>query len=118
MDLDVLARGDVALAQRRVLLDRIGERVELVRGDAAHRQLHAHHLYVRLALAVDALAQAELDELVLGCIAAEESGGLGVEVVELVLDDRDHVPGNVLEHLRTLERTLLRPAVSVLFSFQ
>ncbi len=63
--LDVLPRGDVALAQRHVLLDHVGERVELVGRDAAHRQLDADHLHVGLALAVDALLEAELDEVVL-----------------------------------------------------
>ena len=63
--LDVLARGDVALAQRHVLLDHVGERVELIRGHATERQLDAHHLHVGLALAVDALLEAELDERVL-----------------------------------------------------
>ena len=33
--------------------------------------------------------------------------GLGVEVVELALEDRDHVPGHVLEDLGVLERALL-----------
>ena len=28
-----------------------------------------------------------------GHVAGEEFGGLGLEVVELALDDRDHVPG-------------------------
>ena len=64
MDLDVLPCGDVALAQRRVLLDRVGKGVELIGGDATHRELHPNHLDVGLALAVNALAQAELDELV------------------------------------------------------
>ena len=61
--LDVLAGRDVALAQRHVLLDHVGEGLELVGRDAAHRQLDADHLHVGLALAVDALLEAELDEL-------------------------------------------------------
>ena len=110
--LDVLARGDVALAQRHVLLDHVGERVELVGRDAAQRQLDADHLHVGLALAVDALLEAELDEVVLLELALEEAGRLGVEVVELALEDRDHVPGHVLEHLGVLERALARRAGS------
>ena len=42
----------------------VGERLQLLGRDAAHRQLYADHLDVWLALAVDALLEAELDELV------------------------------------------------------
>jgi hypothetical protein len=118
VDLDVLPGRDVTLAQRRVFLDRVGERVKLIGRHAPHWQLHADHLDVCLTLAVDTLTQAKLRELVVLQLASQKLPGLRVEVVELVLDDRDHVPGNVLEHLGTLERTLLRPAVSVLLSFQ
>ena len=104
MDLDVLARRDVALAQRRPLLDRLGEGLQLLGGDAAQRQLDADHLHVRLALAVDALLEAEADELVLGDVSPHELGRLGVEVVELPLDDRDHVAGDVLVALGVLQR--------------
>ena len=107
VELDVLARGDVALVERRVLLHHVGEGLHLLRRDAAERQLHPDHLDVGLALAVDALLQAEADELVLGRVAGEELLGLVVEVVELALEDRDDVPGNVLEHLRVVERALL-----------
>ena len=95
------------LFERRVLLDHRGEGVHLVRGDAAHRQLHADHLHVGLALAVDALLEAEADELLLGLVAAHERAGLGVEVLELALEDRDHVPGDVLVDLGVLERAAL-----------
>ena len=91
VDLDVLAGRDVALVERRVALDHVGEGVHLLRRDAAERQLHADHLHVGLALAVDALFEAEADELVLGQLAGEELLGFVVEVVELALDDRDHV---------------------------
>ena len=66
VDLDVLAGGDVALVERRVALDHVGEGLHLLGGDAAERQLHPHHLHVGLALAVDALLEAEADELVFG----------------------------------------------------
>ena len=69
VDLDVLARRDVALAQRRPALDRLGEGLHLLGGDAAERELDADHLDVGLALAVDALLEAEADELVLGRVA-------------------------------------------------
>ena len=37
-------------------------------------------------------------------LAAQELGRLRVEVVELALEDRDDVPGDVLEDLGVLER--------------
>ena len=98
--LDVLARRHVALVQRRVLLDDVRELLHLLRRDAAERQLHADHLHVRLALAVDALLQAELDELVFGRLPVEELRRLGLEVVVLLLQDRDHVARDVLVDLR------------------
>ena len=103
VDLDVLAGGDVALVQRRVLLDDAGEGVHLLGGDAAEGKLDADHLDVGLALAVDALFEAEADELVLRQLAGEELLGFVVEVVELALDDRDDVAGDVLVGLRVLE---------------
>jgi hypothetical protein len=94
----------VALVERRPLFDHIAEGVHLLGGDATERQLHADHLDVGLALAVDALFQPEADELVFGQLLGEEGLGFVVEVVELALDDRDHVPGDVLVRLRVLER--------------
>ena len=102
--LDVLARRDVALVQGHVPLDDLRELLHLLRRDAAEGQLHADHLHVRLALAVDALLEAELDELVFGSVAGQVFGGLGLEVVELPPQDRDHVPGHVLQDLRVLQR--------------
>ena len=92
------------LLSGRVLLDDVGEGLELLGRDAAHRQLHADHLDVGLALAVDALLEAEADELRLRRLAAQELRRLGVEVVELALEDRDDVAGNVLEDLGVLDR--------------
>ena len=40
-------------------------------------------------------------------VAGEESRGLGLEVVVLALEDRDHVPGHVLQDLRVRERPAL-----------
>ena len=105
--LDVLARRDVALVQRHVLLDHIGERLHLLRGDPPEGKLHADHLHVRLALAVHALLQAKLDELVFSRLSLQELRRLGLEVVVLALQDRDHVPRHVLEHLRVLQRAAL-----------
>ena len=104
MDLDVLAGGDVALVQRRMLFDDIREGLHLLRRDPAEGELDADHVHVRLALAVHALLEAELDELVLGDVAGQEFRRLGLEVVELPLDDRDHVPGHVPQDLRIRER--------------
>ncbi len=103
VQLDVLTRRDVPLAQRDVLLDHVGERVDLVRVDAAEWQLHADHLTLGLTLAVDALLEAEADELVLGDVAGEEATGLGVEVVELALEHLDHLARSV-EQLRICQR--------------
>ena len=114
VDLDVLAGGDVALVERRELLDRVGEGLHLLGADAAEGELHPDHLHVGLALAVDALLEPEADELLLGLLAAQEAGRLGVEVVELALEDRDHVPGDVLVDLRVLERAELALAVLLL----
>ena len=49
-----------------------------------------------------------------GVCRARNLLGLGVEVVELALDDRDHVPGDVLVDLGVLERAELALAVLVL----
>ncbi len=102
--LDVLARRDVALVERHVLLDHVRELLQLLRGDPSERQLHADHLHVRLALPVDPLLEAELDELVLRRLPLQEFGRLGLEVVELPLQDRDHVARHVLQDLRILQR--------------
>ncbi len=104
VDLDVLPCRDVRLVQRRVALGDVGERVHLLGVDAAERQLDADHLDVRLTLAVDALLEPEADELVLRRLAVEELGRLGVEVVELALEDRDDVPGDVLDDLGVAQR--------------
>ena len=103
VDLDVLPRRDVRLVQRGVLLRDVSEHLQLLRGDPAHGQLDAAHLHVGLALAVDALLEAEADELVLRGLAVEELLRLRVEVVELLGDDRDDVARDLVE-LRALQR--------------
>jgi hypothetical protein len=105
--LDVLARRDVALPEWYVPVDHVSELLHLLRRDPAKWQLHADHLNIGLALAVHALLQPKLDELVLRRIALEEPRGLGLEVVVLSLEDRDHMPGHVLEDLGVLERAAL-----------
>src|SRR4051812_17639287 len=111
VELEVLAGGDVALAQRRVVLGHVGERLHLLGRDAAEGELHADHLDVGLALAVDALLEPEADELLLGLLAGQEAVGAGVEVVELALEDGDHVPRDVLVDLRVVERAGLAAAL-------
>ena len=92
--------------QGRVLLGEVGERVHLLGRDAAEGQLHADHLDVGLALAVDALLEPEADELRPPAVSPSRNlVGLGVEVVELALEDRDHVPRHVLVDLGILERS-------------
>jgi hypothetical protein len=93
----------VALVQRRVLLDHAGEGLHLLRGDAAEGKLDPDHLHVGLALSIDALLEPEADELVLGNLAGEEGLGFVVEVIELALDDRDDVTGDVAVGLRVLQ---------------
>ena len=53
--LEVLPRGDVALAQRRKALGDFPERIQLLRRHASEGQLHPDHLDIRLALPVNAL---------------------------------------------------------------
>src|SRR5206468_284891 len=87
-----------------VLLDRPGEGLELLGRDAPEGQLDPHHLALGLALAVDALLEAELDERVLVEVALQEARGLRVEVVELPLEDRDYMSRDVLgDHLGVVE---------------
>jgi hypothetical protein len=116
--LDVLTRRHVALAQRHIPVDDAGERVQLIGGHSAHRELDADHLHVGLTLAVDALLQAELDEIGLLQVAAQVARRFGVEVVELTLEDRDHVPGHVLDHLRILARSGARGGLGHQGSFR
>ena len=85
---------------RCVLLDHVGEGVHLVGGDAAEGQLDADHLHVGLALAIDALLEPEADELVLRESGRRGTLGFVVEVVELALDDRDDVAGDVANRSR------------------
>ena len=95
VELEVLARRDVTLLQRHPPLDDVGEGVHLLGVDPAERKLDADHLALGLPLAVDALLEAEADELVSSSSPPEELARLGVEVVELALEDRDHVTRDV-----------------------
>src|SRR6185437_8109993 len=95
VDLDVLPGRDVAFVQRRQFLDDLREGVHLLRRDPAEGKLDADHLDIGLALPVHALFQAEPDELVLRQLIGEELLRFVVEVIELALDDRDDVAGDV-----------------------
>ena len=107
VDLHCLARGDVRLLQRSVRLGDVAEGVHLVGGDAAERELDAGHVDAGLALAVDALLEAEADVLGLLDLAADEAVGFALEVVELLGDDRNDVARDVLEVLGVLDGAVL-----------
>ncbi len=80
VELDVLAGRDVAPATRVGLAD-VGHHVELLGGDGAVGRLDPHHLAVpALALAVDAVVQAEHPEDVLGEVAGQVAGQLLLEL--------------------------------------
>ena len=93
VELEVLARRDVAAVQAGVLLGDLGQRVHLVRGDAAVGQLDAHHLVVFLALAVDAARQAVELEVGLVLVADAELLRPLLELVDLVEVDRQDEAG-------------------------
>ena len=87
VDLQVLARGDVPLLERGVPADDVAECLEVFGGERAAGDLDAHHLHVRLALAVDPAHEAVHDELLLGRpLAVEVAGRLRLEVVDLLGD--------------------------------
>ena len=97
VDLQVLTGGDVALLERCVLADDVAERFEVPGGERAAGDLDAHHLHVRLTLAVDAPDEAVHDELLLGGpFAVEVAGRLGLEVVDLLGNVGEHAPGVVV----------------------
>ena len=112
VDLDVLTGRYVTLLQRRVGLDRIGEGVHLFRSDPAVGQLDPDHLNAGLALSVDPLLEAEADELGFRGFTVEELIGLAVEVVEFMLEYRDHVAGDIRVGLRVVQRP--EPALALL----
>ena len=86
VELHVLAGGEVAPAARVGLGD-VAEHLELVGLDPAVGDLHPHHLVdAALALAVDALVQAEHPEDVVVDLAREVLLDAVLEPVELVLD--------------------------------
>ena len=86
VELHVLPGGEVAPAAAVGLGD-VGEHVELLGGDGAVGHLHPHHLVVAaLALAVDAVVQAEDPEGVLLEVAGEVAGELLLELLDVGTD--------------------------------
>ena len=59
VELEVLSRGDVALAKGSKLLTEFAQNIHGLGGDDAAGNLHANHLDIGLALAVDTLLQTE-----------------------------------------------------------
>ena len=64
MELESLSRGNVAHLARREPICDIAQHVHLIGGHRAVRDLHPHHLGIVLALAVDAVLQAERAKVV------------------------------------------------------
>ena len=97
VDLQVFAGGDVPLLERGVPADDVAERLEVFGGERAAGDLDAHHLHVRLTLAVDAPHEAVHDELLLGRpFAVEVAGRLRLEVVDLLGDVGEDALGVVV----------------------
>ena len=91
VNLDVLPGGDVSLAQRREGLADVGEAIQLLRGDATHRQLNSVHVYVGLTLPVHALPQAVEHELDFIAFLLPKRCRFGLKIIQFVFPDRDHV---------------------------
>jgi len=101
VELEVLARRDVAAAVAGVVFGNDGHRVHLLGVDAAVRQLHADHLVVHLTLTVDAHAQSKRRELTLEALfVLPEEACFGLEVLDLFVERHEYVAG--LEVLRDL----------------
>ena len=87
VELHVLAGGHVALLQGSVVPGNGAKRLKLLGEDLTHRQLHPEHVHVRLALPVDAHAQAEGLERGRVPVALDELANHRLEVVQLFLQD-------------------------------
>jgi hypothetical protein len=83
--LDVLAGGEVSSAAGEFVGD-AGELADLRGGEKATGDLAADHLDTGLALAVDAVLEAEGTEFVLGDLAGEELTGAGTKGLNLFAD--------------------------------
>jgi hypothetical protein len=85
----------MAFTEWGVALRDFAKGIHLVGGDTAEGKLHADHLDARLTLAVDALLQAEADELAFVELAVHEALGFGTEVFELAFEDGQNLSGVV-----------------------
>ena len=90
VELDVLAGGDVALAQRGVLVGHLAEALHGLRGEDAAGNLDADHLHVGLALAVYALAQPEGSKDGVVQLPGLEVGGLFLQPHHLFVHKGDN----------------------------
>ena len=84
--LQVLARGQVPHPPRRVAVDDVGQHVHLRGVEPAVGDLDADHVHVGLALAVDAVLQAEEAELQRVDLVALEAPHVRLVVLDLGLD--------------------------------
>ena len=84
VELDVLARGEVAVASVILPAD-VRERAQLSRRQQAVRDGDAQHR--RVALDVQAVLQAQRPELVLGQLAGEKAPGLVAKLGDALVDE-------------------------------
>ena len=97
--LHVLAGGEMRPAAR-VLVGEVAEHLELLGDERAVGNLHPHHLVVpALALAVDALVQAEDAEHILLELAGEVLPDAFLELDQLLVDDGVEGPGRQRAHV-------------------
>ena len=89
VELDVLAGGDVALAQRGVLVGHLSQALHGLRGEDAAGNLDADHLDIRLALPVHALPQPEGGEDGVVQLTGLKVGGLLLQPHNLFVHKRD-----------------------------
>src|SRR3972149_4278696 len=92
MKLEVLPGGDVAAARAGVLLGDLSQHLHLVGGDAPIGELDPHHLLGLLALAVDAVQEAEGAELLQQpFLVLAEASGLPLEDIDLLVQGDEDV---------------------------
>ena len=87
MELEVLPGGDVAFAQRGVLLSYGPQGFQRLRREDATRDLYPHHLHVGLPLPVHALPEPEGNELAVLQFSGDIRGRLLFEALYLVVDE-------------------------------
>ena len=90
MELDILPGGDVALAQRGVLLGHHAQPFHTFRSENSAGNLHSNHLHVRLALSVDALPQPEGSEHRVVPLAGHKRRRLILQPANLFIHERNN----------------------------